>query len=99
MRSPDRTTADAVSVGAPAAHCQGDGTFDRAANGWAGGVESHSQSVWHEGCWGTPGDPARDAIAASDGLDGRDRQGSGGIDGWACCARASAAPVRDSVTA
>ena len=25
-----------------------------------------------------PGDPARDAIAASDGLDGRDRLGSGG---------------------
>ena len=26
-----------------------------------------------------PGDPSRDAIEASDGLDGRDRLGSGGI--------------------
>jgi len=30
------------------------------------------------GCWNIPGDPARDAIAASDGLDGRDCLGSGG---------------------
>ena len=31
------------------------------------------------GCWNIPGAPALNAITAGDGLDGRDRLGSGGI--------------------
>ena len=42
---------------------------------------AHTPRRWRDGCWDIPGDPARDAIAASDGLDGRDRLGSGGIFG------------------
>jgi len=46
--------------------------------GWQGRAGKVPRSLREKdgGCWNIPGDPARDAIAASDGLEGRATEGA-----------------------